>query len=50
MAHESDAATKVYERDGDSSKQADTAARALNRQYLKSRVHFREWCPGAGCN
>jgi integrase len=35
MAHESDAASKVYERDGDRSKQADRAVRALNRQHLK---------------
>jgi integrase len=35
MAHESDAAHKVYERDGDRSKQADRAVRALNRQHLK---------------
>jgi integrase len=35
MAHESDAASKVYERDGDRTKQADRAVRALNRQHLK---------------
>ena len=33
MAHESDAASKVYERDGDRSKQADKAVRALNRSH-----------------
>ena len=35
MAHESDAASKVYERDGDRRKQADRAVRALNRRHLK---------------
>jgi integrase len=35
MAHESDAASKVYERDGDRSRQADKAVRALNRKHLK---------------
>ena len=35
MAHESDAASKVYERDGDRSKQADKAVRALNRRHVK---------------
>jgi hypothetical protein len=33
--HESDAASKVHERDGDRSKQADRAVRALNRQHFK---------------
>ncbi len=36
MAHESDAASKVYERDGDRSRQADKAVRALNREHGKS--------------
>ena len=36
MAHESDAASKVYERDGDRSKQADRAVRALNRGHKKT--------------
>jgi hypothetical protein len=40
MAHESDAASKVCERDGDRSKQANRAARALNRHHLKSRGAF----------
>jgi integrase len=37
MAHESDAASKVYERDGDRSKQADKAVRALNRRHMNSK-------------
>jgi integrase len=36
MAHESDAASKVYDRDGDRSKQADRAVCALNRQHPKT--------------
>jgi integrase len=36
MAHESDAASKVYERDGDRSRQADRAVRALNRRHNKT--------------
>jgi integrase len=36
MAHESDAASKVYERDGDRSRQAGRAVRALNRKHTKS--------------
>jgi integrase len=36
MAHESDAASKVYERDGDRSRHADRAVRALNRQHNKA--------------
>ena len=35
MAHESDAASKVYERDGNRSRQADKAVRALNREHMK---------------
>jgi integrase len=37
MAHESDAASKVYERDGDRSKQADRAVRTLNRRHGKMK-------------
>ncbi len=33
MAHESDAASKVYERDGNRSRQADKAIRAMNRRH-----------------
>ena len=36
MAHESDAASKVYERDGDRSEQADRAVRALNLRHVKN--------------
>lgn len=35
MAHESDAASRVYERDGDGGKMADKAVRALNRKHRK---------------
>jgi integrase len=33
MAHESDAASKIYERDGDRSRQADKAVRLMNRRH-----------------
>jgi integrase len=36
MAHESDAASKVYERDGDRTKQGDEAVRVLNRHHAES--------------
>jgi integrase len=37
MAHESDAASKVYERGGDRSIHADRAVRALNRKHKRQR-------------
>ena len=33
LSHESDAASKVYKRDGDRRRQADTAIEALNRHH-----------------
>jgi hypothetical protein len=33
LSHESDAASKVYERDGDKSRQADAAVKGLNRHH-----------------
>jgi integrase len=38
LGHESDAASRVYERDGERKEQADRAVEALNRHHLKSPV------------
>jgi hypothetical protein len=42
MAHESDAANKAYERDGDRSRQADRAVRPLNRRPSTSTSREHE--------
>lgn len=36
MAHESDAASRIYEREGDGGKMADKAVRAINRKHKKA--------------
>ena len=36
MAHESDQASMIYERDGKPSKHADKAVRALNRKHRRT--------------
>jgi integrase len=36
MAHESDAASKVYERDGDRARQGDAAVHLLNRHHAET--------------
>jgi hypothetical protein len=37
MAHESDAASRIYERGGNRSIHADRAVRALNRKHKRQR-------------